>query len=693
MRRGADRRPSATHRTLMGAEAVAEIAGEMVGEMVGRFGRRALSEPNALTREISARPKPAPALPDDTTDDDQQHELDAAHAELAPADDYTLEPTDQLVVIARNWQEANSLYSVSQMQALGYDDYAATANGRTTDCRRISRNMGVAVGSAAQAMRSAMPPVLGTQRSSSNSMYKRRSSADPETPADVAPDGAPSAASGGLLHEESSRCTPMRRSLAEPSSAVEAAVAAGCLGQTPREESFAVRAERSEIGRGQRDAGPSAPKRNAYLLVGWIHGISSLLFALDRRAAPESEVYILSEKPLAWRDVQLAVEGLARDGSPHRERDDTAADDEACANMVRRMSDKYAVDGTLGLRNLRLKHIVGFPTDELAIRRLPLRRAVGAIVSADVDTTDVDTQITDSEVLTSAHLLRRIYEPIAAAECTRYATPRAPLSLVIEFNDVLTKRLLEAQPRLLEPRNSSGAKYAELRNGPPAPPTSFCLPSLPSGSSPLLLCPLLSSHLLAPPPTSSHLLPLVSSHHLPSPPRYVDVLTFHRQYLETASLALSAHSYKSWATMCRLLDAHGGADLARVPAAQVLEPHELLQPRTPYGDVPLDASESGGGELFSFHELSVRVAKRGRGVLVGWQRQADVREMGAAPSDVTSVDEENAARKMNPVNKAERLPWSERDMLIVVERSSGGAAPASSGAIGTAGAPDSPLKA
>lgn len=300
--------------------------------------------------------------------------------------------------------------------------------------------------------------------------------------------------------------------------------------------------------------------------------------------------------------------------------------------MVRRMSDKYAVDGTLGLRNLRLKHIVGFSTDELAIRRLPLRRAVGAIVSADVDTTDVDTQITDSEVLTSAHLLRRIYEPIAAAECTRYATPRAPLSLVIEFNDVLTKRLLEAQPRLLEPRNSSGAKY-------------------------------------------------------------VDVLTFHRQYLETASLALSAHSYKSWATMCRLLDAHGGADLARVPAAQVLEPHELLQPRTPYGDVPLDASESGGGELFSFHELSVRVAKRGRGVLVGWQRQADVREMGAAPSDVTSVDEENAARKMNPVNKAERLPWSERDMLIVVERSSGGAAPASSGAIGTAGAPDSPLKA
>ena len=60
--------------------------------------------------------------------------------------------------------------------------------------------------------------------------------------------------------------------------------------------------------------------------------------------------------------------------------------------------------GGVGLTNVRLVHIVGFCTDVSALRRLPIDRAVAAIVSADGDAQDA--AINDSEVMSSALILR-----------------------------------------------------------------------------------------------------------------------------------------------------------------------------------------------------------------------------------------------------------------------------------------------
>lgn len=335
--------------------------------------------------------------------------------------------------------------------------------------------------------------------------------------------------------------------------------------------------------------------------VGWVHGLHSLLQALDRRVPLGSEVIILSEKSLEWRDAELAVEGLSRSGDAL---EDDKGDEGDKGGGVAALSHRKPViqrqdtnsSSKAGLANLRLRHIVGFPTDETAIRRLPLERAAAAIVSADVDSADVDTQITDSEVMTSAHLLRRVYEPLAIAHFERRGSPPPPLSVVVEFNHVNSKKVIEAKPNLLTPRDGL------TRAGS----TTF---------------------------------------------KFIDVIAFHRNYLETAALAISAHSHASWIMMRRLLDPRGGVDLRSLPASVVLEAHELC-------DASAEASsESSGLEpTFHFHELASRASERGHGVLLGWNRYED------------SQSAQNWHRKINPRDKLQRMRWHERDQLIVVAR-------------------------
>lgn len=442
---------------------------------------------------------------------------------LAPRDDHELCKSDELVVISRTHKDAQGLYSTAQMQMLDNGAPAAASH-------RGRRERGRSPWSAKR----------------DDQVEENHANENDETP------------------------TPPRDPI-EPPDTVAPAVARRAAKVTLTAPAAV------EV---------AASTRNAYLLIGWVHGIHSLLRALDRRVPPGSEVVILSEKPLAWRDAELAVEGLNLYGE--RLVDDDGGGIAPAPSASRRgPRGDSAVDGaTRALHNIRLKHFVGFPTDEAAIRRLPLRRAVAAIVSADVDTNDVDTQITDSEVITSAHLLRRVYEPLAAAEVARVG-PMQPLSLVVEFNDVLTKRLLEIQPGLLAPPKAEGAS------------------------------------------------------------QLIDVVVFHRNYLETAALAISTHLISSWFMLRRLLSARGGVDLLSIPVGAVLDGPELQSDAD--GAVPTP---------FNFHELSSRVSQRGHGVLLGWQRH------GA----VLAANETGAARTINPNDKLTRRTWRAHDMLIVVER-------------------------
>ena len=134
-------------------------------------------------------------------------------------------------------------------------------------------------------------------------------------------------------------------------------------------------------------------------------------------------------------------------------------------------------------------------------------------------------------------------------------------------------------------------------------------------------------------------------------PKLIDVVTFHRAYLETAAIAVSAHSHTSWLMLRRLLDARGGVDLRSVPVHRVLDPADICK--------EVGRDDPGNDAKFNFHQMAIKVSERGHGVLLGWQRLED---------EMVSGYDENASRKINPNDKLTPMKWSAHDMLIVVTR-------------------------
>lgn len=277
-----------------------------------------------------------------------------------------------------------------------------------------------------------------------------------------------------------------------------------------------------------------------------------MLRALDRRLPRGSEIVVLSEKSLAWRKEKLADEGVLLSGGsmneamseardqqffrrPDVEGDDSQprrAEQQQRPRWAERRQERRAEKGEPegdddeegagsrsrggdpdenarhALRNARLVHRVGITTDHVALKKLPLERAVAVVVAADVDDYEMDTQvltslpeipardlraplpayapsspptlnlnhsetqsrriaeaqISDSEVITSAMLLRSMLEKCAALECKRRGRPAdEPVTLCIEFRDVLTRRLLLQQPALLDPPATLAESDAEWR--------------------------------------------------------------------------------------------------------------------------------------------------------------------------------------------------------------------------------------
>jgi hypothetical protein len=150
-----------------------------------------------------------------------------------------------------------------------------------------------------------------------------------------------------------------------------------------------------------------------------------------------------------------------------------------------------------------------------------------------------DTQIDDADVMSTTLILRRVYES-RMRRLRRMKRDRAtvgegasaarnlPLTLVIEFNDSLTRRLLRRRPDLLNPNHGDPSNES----------TNIGL-------------------------SADSFTPII------------DEVYLHRGYLETTALSISAHSHVDWSIMQLLLTHGSGASVRALSVADVLDPHEL----------------------------------------------------------------------------------------------------------------------
>ena len=323
---------------------------------------------------------------------------------------------------------------------------------------------------------------------------------------------------------------------------------------------------------------------------------------------------------------------------------------------------------------------------------------------------EADAQIGDAEVMSSALLLRRLYEDRirrrrARARGVRFAgrrpsVPERPLTLVLEFHDALTRRLLRRRPDLLTPDQHFGLASDDAYDVKERSTNAVDAPVL------------------------------------------VEEVYLHRSYLETTALSISAHSHADWAIMQLLLTHNSGADVRAMPVTRWLAPAELYpkpgsaasrrfsgemsesalsdasrnsavdrlhgrlsnvasclrEKKKKYlarfsvistpsalkatvsaiashrSDVSLGneaSSADGAPALWSFHALASRVSACGEGmVLLGWRR-SDAWPTGGSGSFASATAAPNKAAEtqpklLNPPDKELPLRWCADDILLVL---------------------------
>ena len=399
-----------------------------------------------------------------------------------------------------------------------------------------------------------------------------------------------------------------------------------------------------EVG-GTEERGVHAAAADAELLgsvvlfIGWSSSIKPLLDAFDARLPPRSRIIILSEATEKWRTQQLAAENLSLQGGS-------------------------STEGTAsGLTNVTLEHLYGFPTDMSALERLPLDDAtIAAVISADtVDDTDadIDHQIGDSEVLMSALLFRRQLNKHVRASARDTAGAR--FSLVVELKDTLTRRLLQRNPHLLNipaedvddrsrgtvvPRGHAEGGRSPKRNGRASSktPWSAMLPGMPSIEIGAVGSRSASGGDLGSTDTDD----------------FVDICFFHRNYLETAALAISAHHEMLWNMMTAMIDASGQGD--EPPSQSEDEDDDLVQ-ALPVALVLGRPSDENA--KYSFNELAARVRNLGSSSSGGEPRSQDVL-IGWRQLRGTKLLEESVI--VNPANKDEKVVSAHDELLVIGKR-------------------------
>ena len=267
----------------------------------------------------------------------QQDEVDGVHAadsvyrdldrvQLAPPDGYRIKMTDQLVVVAA-------------------DRFAADAGMRGIVASRAEGS-----GSADVAESPRLPD-----------------EDEPKERRHVAASRIQASSRGKLVRNKTQKMRKELSSMNRAAPATRAAVLAPLSAKSSRQ----LTSEKSSRAMGPQSCSAATPK--VVLLVGWSQSLGQLLRAFDARLPDGSEMYILADREMSARQSDMEADGIALDGSARESR----GQEHECEVT---MDDEASGIESCGLRHIRIRHVVGFVTDYLALRRLPVRRADIAVI-------------------------------------------------------------------------------------------------------------------------------------------------------------------------------------------------------------------------------------------------------------------------------------------------------------------------
>ena len=536
---------------------------------------------------------------------------DRERVRLAPPDDELILASDSLVVLAEDQADAaEGLHGVAQ----------AARRSSTIPAARFPSISLASMGKIAITMSNLSP---------SNMAKAAFSKDDPDAtpPATPTPAPAPSAATA---------CAAAAAPAASAStaSACAAAFVSASTSSTSTASIFAAAASAASASAASASAAsasapapaPKCPHNFSdtpvtILIIGWSTSLPSLLQAFDMRLARGSQAFILGSPSMAKRAEDLAADGLDLEGNAWAPSPPTPGG-QSPPSPGGASPGGAAAETSSGLRNVRLNHVVGFETDYLALRRLPVRRADLALIIADavqppglVMSGWSEPQMNDSGAMTSSILLRRLRDEVTAG--LEGADRPPPLQVVTQLADVLTYRLLRKTPGLLNTRASVDSNCA-------------------------------------------------------------DTLDFHRNYMETTTVSVAANNSDAWSALRTLIYPAGGSELAAIPVVDAVPADKLLP-------TPVAAAACAEEDGLSFWEIGERVRRLGLGVLVGWHRvprPSAVPEDLVRRGSLSSMTFQGTLRSfysthvaapkhtlfVNPVDKDMPLTWCRHDRLLVVRK-------------------------
>lgn len=244
------------------------------------------------------------------------------------------------------------------------------------------------------------------------------------------------------------------------------------------------------------------------------------------------------------------------------------------------------------------------------------------------------SQLADSEAMTATMLLRRIRDECAGDK------PPPPLQLVTQLADVLTRRLLDTQPELLN--TSLNAE-------------SNCC----------------------------------------------DTLIMHRNYMETTTLSVAAANQSAWSALRTLIYPGGGADINTYFAASIIPPVEMASnvadggTKLSFWQLSERVRKKGYGVLVGWRRVPRAESKAKKGRIE--QAKEAAKEMAKAAAETASAIVKDAGGgskpggvagskasllqkektvanqggergilELNPADKDRLLAWKAADLLVVI---------------------------
>ena len=238
------------------------------------------------------------------------------------------------------------------------------------------------------------------------------------------------------------------------------------------------------------------------------------------------------------------------------------------------------------------------------------------------------SQLADSEAMTATMLLRRIRDECAGS------TPPPPLQVVTQLADVLTRRLLETQPELLN--------------------TSLTAES-----------------------------------------NCCDTLIVHRNYMETTTLTVAAANQAAWSALRTLIYPGGGADINTLFAASIIAPIEMASnvaeggTRLSFWQLSERVRKKGYGVLVGWRRVP-RAESKAKKRMIEQVKEAgmaavqtaqsivkDSKPGGVAGSKASLLhkdkDKDNSKQggergllELNPKDKDRKYAWKAADLLVVI---------------------------